>query len=207
MKVAHRVYESLTPLYDAVCGASLHAGRRRAMALLAPEAGERILEVGVGTGYGVNDYPSGCEVVAIDLSRAMLDRAARRVDRGHRGMIAFAQMDAGRLALPDYSFDAVYVPYTINVVPDPVAVGKELLRVCVPTGRVVFLNHFAGVPETSNLVNGLVGRVATALDVNWHLHIESFAAALNLRVAAIESVNTPRLSSAVLCERAHQSTT
>jgi phosphatidylethanolamine/phosphatidyl-N-methylethanolamine N-methyltransferase len=200
--VAHRVYESLTPLYDAVCGPSLHAGRRRAMALLDPRPGERILEVGVGTGYGVNEYPRGCEVIAIDLSRAMIERAARRVDDGHRGMIAFAQMDAGHLALPDRAFDAVYVPYTINVVPDPVAVGRELLRVCAPTGRVLFLNHFDGVPETSNLINGLVGKIASALDVNWHLHIETFAAALNLRIAAIESVNTPRLSSAVLCERA-----
>ena len=62
--------------------------------------GREILEVGVGTGYGVNDYPRGCEVIAIDLSRAMIERAARRVDDGHRSMIAFAQMDAGDLALP-----------------------------------------------------------------------------------------------------------
>jgi phosphatidylethanolamine/phosphatidyl-N-methylethanolamine N-methyltransferase len=201
VKVADRIYGSLTPLYDAVCGRSLHAGRRRAMALLDPRPGERILEVGVGTGYGVNDYPRGCEVMAIDLSRAMIERAARRVDDRHRRMIAFAQMDAGNLALRDQSFDAVYVPYTINVVPDPVAVGRELLRVCAPAGRVVFLNHFDGVPETSNLINRAVGRIASALDVNWHLHIETLATALNLRVAAIESVNTPRLSSVVVCER------
>lgn len=172
------------------------------MALLAPRPGERILEVGVGTGYGVNDYPQGCDVFAIDLSHPMIERAARRVDDNHRTGIAFAQMDASRLALRDHTFDAVYVPYTINVVPDPVAVGRELLRVSVPTGRIVFLNHFDGVPETSNLINGLAGRIAGAFDVNWHLHIEAFTTALNLRVAAIESVNTPRLSSAVLCERA-----
>ena len=202
VRLAQTLYKSLTPLYDAVCGPSLHAGRRRAMALLDPRPGERILEVGVGTGYGVNDYPRDCKVTAIDLSREMIDRAARRVDEAHRGLIAFAQMDAANLALPDEAFDAVYVPYTINVVPDPIAVGRELLRVCGPAGRVVFLNHFDGVPETSNLINGLVGRIASALDVNWHLHIETFAAALNVRVAAIESVNKPCLSSVVLCERA-----
>jgi ubiquinone/menaquinone biosynthesis C-methylase UbiE len=201
VNVAHRIYESLTPLYDAVCGPSLRAGRRRAMALLNPCPGETILEVGVGTGYGVNDYPRGCKVVAIDLSRAMIERAVRRVDVGHRGMIRFAQMDAADLAFPNQAFDAVYVPHTINVVPDPVAVGKELLRVCARTGRIVFLNHFDGVPETSNLINGLVGRIAAAFDVNWHLRIETLATQLNLRVAAIESVNTPRLSSVVLCER------
>jgi len=172
------------------------------MALLDPRPGERILEVGVGTGYGVNDYPRGCSVVAIDLSREMIEKAAQRVDDDHRDMVAFAQMDAGDLALPDHAFDAVYVPYTINVVPDPVAVGEELLRVCAPEGRIVFLNHFDGVPETSNLINRLAGTIAAAVDVNWHLHLQAFAAALNLRVAAIESVNTPRLSSVVLCERA-----
>jgi len=172
------------------------------MALLDPQPGERILEVGVGTGYGVNDYPIGCDVVAIDLSREMIERATRRVDRDHRRQVAFAQMDASNLALPNHAFDAVYVPYTINVVPDPVAVGEELKRVCVPAGRIVFLNHFDGVPETSNLINRLAGRLAEAVDVNWHLHIETFAAALNLRVAAIESVNKPCLSSVVLCERA-----
>jgi len=194
-------YETLAPLYDAVCGWSLHAGRRRAIALLKPCPGESILEVGVGTGYGVNDYPRGCKVVAIDLSRPMIERAARRVDDDHRGVIAFAQMDAGNLALPNHAFDAVYVPHTINVVPDPIAVGKELLRVCAPAGRIVFLNHFDGVPETTNLINGLAGRIASAFDVNWHLRIETLAKALNLRVAAIESVNTLRLSSVVLCER------
>ena len=171
------------------------------MALLNPGPGERILEVGVGTGYGVNDYPPGCKVVAIDLSFAMIERAARRVDEDHRSMVAFAQMDAGNLALPKGAFDAVYVPHMINVVPDPIAVGKELLRVCAPTGRIVFLNHFEDVPETSNLINGLVGQIASAFDVNWHLRLETLASALNLRIAAVESVNTPRLSSVVLCER------
>ncbi len=79
--------------------------------------------------------------------------------------------------------------------------GKEVTRVCAPTGRIVFLNHFDGVPETSNLINRLVGQIASAFDVNWHLRIETLATALNLRVATIESVNTPRLSSVVLCEK------
>jgi len=185
-----------------VCGAMLQPGRRRAMALLNPRAGERILEVGVGTGYGVNDYPLDCRVVGIDLSLAMLQRAARRLDAAHRPVVALAQMHAGRLAFPSGYFEAVYVPYTINCVPDPIAVGRELQRVCAPHGRIVFLNHFDGITDTSTIVNALAGKMAQAADVNWHLRLDTFLAALNLRASAVESVNVPRLSSVVLCHRA-----
>ena len=58
------VYERLAPLYDVIYGALLEPGRRRAVARLAPRPGERILEVGVGTGFGLRRYPAGCRVVA-----------------------------------------------------------------------------------------------------------------------------------------------
>ena len=200
MGVASLLYGSLSPLYDVICGALLQPGRRRAIAMLDPRPGERILEVGIGSGYGINDYPAGCRVVGIDLSRAMLSRAARRIDSKHRETVALVQMDALHLGFPDGHFDAVYVPHTISVVKDPLAVGRELLRVCKPNGRILFLNHFEGIPETSNLVNTLAGRLAAAADVNWHLRLDAFLRGLGVRATAIESVNTPRLSSIVLCK-------
>ena len=207
MDVKELIYGPLTPLYDMVCGAMLQPGRRRAMSLLNPRAGERILEVGVGTGYGVNDYPAGCRIVAIDLSQAMLERAIRRVDHEHRRQIKFARMDAAHLALPTGWFDAVYVPYTINCVPDPLAVGRELRRVCASHGRMVFLNHFEGIPETTNIMNTAAGTLAKAVDVNWNLRLDTFLAELGLRVQTVESVNVPRLSSVVLCQDAGWSDT
>jgi len=201
VKASALLYGSLTPIYDVICGSLLQAGRKRAMSLLNPRPGERILEVGVGTGYGVNDYPTDCHVVGIDLSLAMLRRAAGRVDAAHERVIALAQMDAGALGFPSGYFDAVYVPYTINCVADPIAVGRELQRVCAPHGRLVFLNHFEGVPETSNAINTLAGTLARVADVNWHLRLDTFLVSLGLRAETVESVNTPRLSSVVLCQR------
>lgn len=201
MSVTDLIYGPLSPLYDLVCGAVLQPGRRRAMSLLAPNPGERILEIGVGSGFGVNDYPTSCRVVAVDLSRAMLERARRRVDGAHRDSVSFALMDAAQLALPDGAFDAVYVPYTLNVLPDPLAAGRELVRVCRPGGRVVFLNHFQDVRDTSNLVNRVAGSFAVAADVNWQLRLETLVPALDLRLLRIESVNVPRLSSVVVCEK------
>ena len=201
MHLAHALYGPLTPLYDMICGRMLQPGRRRAMSLLAPQAGERILEVGIGTGYGANDYPEGCRIVGIDLSLSMLKRATRRVGTSPRSSFRLCQMDATNLAFPSRCFDAVYVPYTINCVPEPVLVGRELQRVCTPQGRIVFLNHFDGIVDTSDPLNAVAGKIAEAFDVNWHLRLDTFLASLNLRAKVVESVNVPRLSSVVLCEQ------
>ena len=47
-----------------------------------------------------------------------------------------------QLAFADNTFDIVYAPYVISVVPDPVKVAREMRRVCRPGGRIVILNHF-----------------------------------------------------------------
>lgn len=201
MTTADIIYGPLTPLYDVVCGAMLQPGRRRAIAHLDPAPSDTILEVGVGTGLDLKAYHSRCRIVAIDLSRTMMVRAQKRVLAANMPRVDFLQMDAARLAFPDQSFDAVYVPYTINVVPDPIAVGRELVRVCRRGGRIVMLNHFDGVRETSNMTNAIAGRVARKFSVNWHLHAESFVRELGLSLVAVESVNVPRLSSVVVCRK------
>jgi len=84
---------------------------------------------------------------------------------------------------------------------DPIAAGRELVRVCRPGGRLVMVNHFAGIPETTNLTNAVYGRLAEAFSINWHLNVDAFLGALGLRATVIESVNVPRLSSIVMCRK------
>ncbi|HWI17515.1 MAG TPA: methyltransferase domain-containing protein [Vicinamibacterales bacterium] len=201
MTAADIIYGPLTPIYDVVCGAMLQPGRRRAIAHLNPAPSETILEVGVGTGLDLEAYRSRCRVVGIDLSLKMMLRAKKRLDREIEPRVDFLQMDAAHLAFPDASFDAVYVPYTINVVPDPVAVGRELVRVCRRNGRIVMLNHFDGVRETTNMTNAIAGRLAEKFSVNWHLDAETFVRDLGLSLVAVESVNVPRLSSILVCRK------
>jgi phosphatidylethanolamine/phosphatidyl-N-methylethanolamine N-methyltransferase len=201
MTLADLVYGRLTPLYDAVCGAALKDGRRRALEHLKPQAGELVLEVGVGTGVDLCEYPPTCKVTAIDLSMAMIDRARERAGHAGEPRVAFAQMDATKLAFADASFDAVYAPHVVNVVPDPVAIGREMARVCRPGGRIVLLNHFDGVPETTNLTNEIAGRIAKVFSVNWRVRLDDFLREAGLEAMAVESVNHPRLSSIVLCRR------
>jgi len=200
MSVADLVYGRLTPLYDVIFGKLLQDGRRRAMYHLRPAAGETVLEVGVGTGADLLEYPDSCRVTAIDLSTAMIDRARQRVGAQGRP-VCFAQMDATRLAFADGVFDAVYAPHVVNVVPDPLAIGHEMVRVCRPGGRVVMLNHFEGVAETTNLTNTLAGNLASLFSVNWRLRLDEFLRHVGLEAIEVESVNQPRLSSVVVCRR------
>jgi phosphatidylethanolamine/phosphatidyl-N-methylethanolamine N-methyltransferase len=139
---AERAYDSLARVYDAFFDWALAPGRRRAIARLQPATGERVLEVGVGTGLSLPLYPAGCRVTGIDISEPMLERARERAGASGRADVSLRIMDAHALQFDDRSFDAVIVPYVVSVVPDPPRVMAEVARVVRPGGRVVVVNHF-----------------------------------------------------------------
>ncbi len=106
------------------------------------------------------------------------------------------------MAFPDEQFDAVYAPYVVNVVPDPVPVGREMLRVCRPGGRLVLLNHFEGVEGVNAATGRIIGRLATAMTgVNWGLDLSAFVRDAGLTLQSIEPVNFGRVSSVVVCRK------
>ena len=193
------VYQRLAPVYDLIYGVTLAPGRRLAMSRLAPEAGESILEIGVGTALGAVRYPRDCRVVAIDLSPHMLERARARLVRRRVEHVALSRMDAAQLAFRDAQFDAIYAPYVLNVVPDPVRVAREMLRVCRPAGRIVLLNHFDDGQGSSRQLTRLVGRLVSHIGVNWHVDLQSFLQDAGLTPSSVELVNVPRVSSVVVC--------
>lgn len=196
------LYQWLAPVYDIIYGALLQPGRELAMTRLAPRAGQRILEIGVGTGFALSHYHGRCSVVAIDLSASMIARAHVRLRRHCLEHVALCRMDAGALAFADQSFDAVYAPYVLNVVPDPVGVAREMLRVCRPGGRLVILNHFDHPDEVDSGLSRIVGRVAARLSgVNWQFGFVDFIRDSGLEPDSIEAANLAGVSSVVVCRR------
>ena len=148
------VYEKMASVYDLFFGLPLHHGRAKAIRRMAVKPGDQILEVGVGTGIGLPLYPRKCSVTAIDLLMRMLERARTRVEQYNLRNVRLIQMDATQLKFPDNSFDIVYAPYFISCVPDPLAVTREMRRVCKPGGRLMFLNHFPATTRSDRSSSG-----------------------------------------------------
>jgi phosphatidylethanolamine/phosphatidyl-N-methylethanolamine N-methyltransferase len=118
-------------------------GRRHAVEVLNEGRG-RVLEVGVGTGLSLPDYKEHLEIVGIDLSPEMLEKARERVATGGLDHVTgLHEMDAGDLKFPDASFDTVAAMFVMTVVPEPEAVMRELARVTKPGGEVMLVNHFS----------------------------------------------------------------
>ena len=93
-------------------------------------------------GINLTLYPRDCTVTGIDLSDSMLEKAHEHVAKNGLRNVRLLQMDASALNFADDSFDIVYAPYLISVVPDPLQVAREMRRVCRPGGRIIILNHF-----------------------------------------------------------------
>lgn len=136
-----RAYAKWAPFYDAVYSRILMQGRTEAVRA-AMACGSDILEVGVGTGLSLEDYPVGYSVTGIDLSKPMLDRAADKIrDKNLTNVTGLCVMDACRLGFRDGSFDAVVGQYMITLVPDAEAALDEFARVVKPGGEIVLVNH------------------------------------------------------------------
>lgn len=115
--------------------------RPRLREVLAPAPGERVLEVGPGTGYYALEVagwvaPEG-RLDVFDLQQDMLDHTMRRA--GERGIenVVPTQGDARGLPYEDATFDAAYLVTVLGEIPDQEAALRELARVVKPGGRVV----------------------------------------------------------------------
>jgi phosphatidylethanolamine/phosphatidyl-N-methylethanolamine N-methyltransferase len=194
-----RVYEKLANVYDLIFGPTLHPGRLVAIARMAIKPGDRVLEVGVGTGINTSLYPTTCHVTGIDLSTSMLEKARERVEREGLKNVRLLEMDAASLTFADSSFDIVYAPYLISVVPDPVAVAREMRRVCRPGGRIVVLNHFRSASRVGAWMERIIAPFTLYLGFKSDLDLPGFLTQAELTPVSIEKVNVPRIWSLVTC--------
>src|SRR5262245_9805831 len=196
-----RVYQKLSKVYDLIYGPTLHPGRLAALERMDIRPGDGILEVGVGTGINTSLYPRNCHVTGIDLSSSMLEKARERVAREGLRNVRLLEMDAANLTFADGTFDIVYAPYLVSVVPDPVQVVREMRRVCRPGGTIVILNHFRSANAILSRLERAISPFTIHIGFKSDLDLPGFLAQANLQPISIEKVNFPKIWSLVICRK------
>ncbi|OFW16182.1 MAG: hypothetical protein A3F70_02870 [Acidobacteria bacterium RIFCSPLOWO2_12_FULL_67_14] len=195
------VYDKLASVYDLIFGPILHPGRLVALERIGINPGDRVLEVGVGTGINASLYPQNCHVTGIDFSSSMLEKARARIGRKGLSHIRLMQMDAQSLKFADDSFDVVYAPYLVNCVPDPVQVVREMRRVCRPGGKIVILNHFRSANAILSRLDRALSPLTVHIGFKSDLDLPGFLAQAELRPVSIEKVSIPPLWSLVISSK------
>jgi ubiquinone/menaquinone biosynthesis C-methylase UbiE len=145
--------------------------RDRLRSVLRPEAGERILEIGVGTGYYTLDMaewvgPEGT-IETFDLQQKFLDHVeVRAAERGLTN-ISPTQGDATALPFEDSSIDAVVLTAVLGEIPDPVAALRQVQRVLKPGGRLI-VGELFGDPHFTT--QSALKRQANEAGLAWDSH-------------------------------------
>ena len=115
--------------------------RDRLRAVLAPQAGERLLEIGPGTGYYSLDLatwagPDGTLEI-FDIQQEMLDHTLRRAAEAGITNVNATRGDAQALPYAGDSVDAVILTTVLGEIPDQERALAEIARVLRPDGRLV----------------------------------------------------------------------
>ncbi len=137
-----RTYERIAPFYDLI-DLPFEIGRYRSIRpLLFVGLNGRILDAGVGTGRNIAFYPVGSEVFGVDLSPAMLRRAARR-RAAPAVSVKLMKMNLAELDFPDGFFDAAVASFVFCAMPrqSRQSALRELRRVVKPGGRIRLLEY------------------------------------------------------------------
>ena len=115
----------------------------KALDTLNPQSGERILEIGCGTGtttlaLGERVGASG-EILAADLSRPMLNKAIERANLCAEHSITFVEADAQVHNFATATFDAVYSRFGVMFFDNPVAAFRNIRKAVRPGGRIAYV--------------------------------------------------------------------
>lgn len=137
-----KIYKLHSGWYDLVFKKAFLPRQKNAINMMKFKPGERILDVGIGTGLTLPFYPSDCHVTGIDLSSEMLAKARIKKEKLKLDHVTLLEMDACDMTFDDNEFDHVIATFIMTVVPDPVKALSEMKRVCKKGNSLVIVNHF-----------------------------------------------------------------
>jgi phosphatidylethanolamine/phosphatidyl-N-methylethanolamine N-methyltransferase len=135
------VYTIWSKVYDSIVDKMFSFDRAKVINELNIKEGDKILELGVGTGLNLKHYSKGCTVYGIDFSLPMLEKAKQKKSKAN---VVLKMSDASNLKFEDNFFDKVLVTYVLRVAPNPFIIMFEASRVSKENARFVILDQFKG---------------------------------------------------------------
>jgi ubiquinone/menaquinone biosynthesis C-methylase UbiE len=149
--------------------------RERLRSVLRPQPGERVLEIGPGTGYYTLDIAEwvgpGGRIEIFDLQQEFLDHTTGRAAERGLANVFPTQGDATALPYEDASIDAVVLTAVLGEIPDPVAALRQIRRVLRPSGRLI-VGELFGDPHFTT--QAALKREAVEAGLTWREHSGSW---------------------------------
>lgn len=124
---------------DFACGLPMVQAQRRQ---LVPQAQGRVMEIGMGTGRNLPFYDRQRVTRLVGVDPAMqMHRLAQKRSLQAGIPVELMGLSAEQLPSADASFDTVVCTYTLCSIPAPLQALREMRRVLVPGGQLLFCEH------------------------------------------------------------------
>ena len=197
-KIVERIYEGFAPFYNFVFSKLLFLeGREASIDMLEIKSGQKVLEVGVGTGLTLPLYPHNCSVVGVDISPNMLKEAEALIRKKKLKNCTVRVMNATNLEYPDNTFDRVLGNLFISATSFPKESLVEMKRVCKHGGVIVLMNHFKSEHKVLSAMESVFNPIAKGLGFHSNLEMEPLLESVGLKAKCVQKVNMFNLWTAV----------
>jgi phosphatidylethanolamine/phosphatidyl-N-methylethanolamine N-methyltransferase len=178
-----KIYGAYSHVYDIIFKRLFLPRIKHAIRSMDIQPGERVLDVGVGTGLSLPFFPKDCTVVGIDYSGDMLKKARKKVRVRGMDNVELIEMDAMDVDFKDDTFDKVFISHVVSVVPDPFKVMEEIKRVCKSGGRVVVVNHFKSTNDFFAALEKVFNPISKKIGWRSDLALDEFIDGAGLNVS------------------------
>ncbi len=194
-----KIYSLYSYFYDSFFGAIFHPGLRAASELMNIQPGERVLEVGIGTGMSLSLYPDNVEVVGIDINQDMIKQAGEKKQRMGYTNVKLCITDATEMGFKDNYFDKVIASHSITVIPKPDETLKELKRVCKEDAEFFFLNYSGSDDNVVARIEKAWSPIRSRLGLGKAIDLEGLLQKANFKIDFKNRVNIFKLFQLIKC--------